>query len=673
MGLLKKLKDKVELYDDLVTTQLIKSSSRECIRRQVGKGEVCVDFLGMYDNNNITFFYVLSKYPQTISIDFKEGIRREIRSPKSGVRVSFFNVIKPHSIAWDSAQMQGKLRVLKSAGEEQSAKSVDSYNLHDNIVRMNKQDFIEKSLVYLSEADLTRHRALFTSSILMTISGVRGEEFDDSVAAIEAYCEHNGIQMDRVLYDIPDIVSYFSPFRQVKQYKRGVDSIPSQVMTDEILARLNRYDQGILGSGGLRACYFGTDIYSGFPILKNVKQTTESAEIWLCTAETGGGKSYYIKAMLVQLLALGMNGTIMDVEGREYLSLGEFLSLKSKVQVVNMAEGSGKYFDPVAIPKRTGIKDIDDTAYQLSCNFTSAIFRVLLGRAFDTDTWMTPVLNDCVALTYKVAGVTDDPKTWGLSENLTLFDVYETLKSMRDYRSEVEYKKAVEQAIAYVSPYFDKNGLRASVFKERVLISDIVDADLVICSFGMEGKSINEVDPVQLALMQLSAAQISHQRSIFSKARGKFNFKVWEEFQRWGKFPDSDKTIGVAVTGGRKLGDINIIITNQVSELLRDDIFGIFANKTSFMIGAIDDKQTRSDLAERLSIPQMKPELDEIAKASRVDDSDNIDAENSGSMSMYRYAMLLGLDSSKYGIARMLLPRDISKSSLFKTGVTLKE
>lgn len=670
--ILKKLKETINLYDDLVSTQLIKQSSRECIRRQVSKGSVCVDFLGMYDNNNVTFFYVLNRYPQTISLDLKEGIRKEIKSAASGVRVSFFNVIKPHNIAWDSAQMEGKLRVLKSASEEQGQKEVNSYNLHDNITRMNKQSFIEESLVYLSEADLTRHRALFTSSIMMSVSGVRGEEFDDSIKAIEEHCEHIGVQMERVLYDIPDIVGYFSPFRQIRPTKKGANVIPSQVMTDEILARLNGYSQGILGAGGTRSLYFGTDIYSGFPILKIVKPEAESAEIWLCTAETGGGKSFYIKTMLVQLLALGMNGTIMDVEGREYLPLAEFMSLKSKVQVINMAEGSGKYFDPVAIPKKTGIKTIDSTAKQLASNFTVALFKVILGKAYEENIWMTPVINDCVALTYTAAGVTDDPSTWGYSDNLTLYDVYNTLKSMRNYRDDEDYNKALEQAVAFASPYFEKDGLRSSVFKERVLISDIVDADLVICSFGMEGKAINEVDSVQLNLMQLSAAQISHQRSIFSKARGKFNFKVWEEFQRWGKFPDSDKTIGVAVTGGRKLGDINIILTNQVSELLKDDTFGIFANKTSFMIGAIADKKVRDELAERLSIPQMKPELDEIAKASRT--SEELEGvTNSGSMSMYRFSMLLGLDSSKYGIAKMLVPRDIAKSTLFRTGVDTGE
>jgi hypothetical protein len=186
----------------------------------------------------------------------------------------------------------------------------------------------------------------------------------------------------------------------------------------------------------------------------------------------------------------------------------------------------------------------------------------------------------------------------------------------------------------------------------------------------MAGKSPQSIDEVQLALMQLSAAQLSHQRSIFSKSCGKFNFKLWEEFQRWGKFPDSDKTLGVALTGGRKLGDVNIIITNVVKELLDDDRFGIFGNITSFLAGAIGEEKVRTEFCDRLSVPKMKPEMDLLASAKKNDEE--LDGRSS-SESLYSHAFLCGLDRSKYGIVKMLIPPDIARSLIFKTGVDLKK
>ena len=688
---IKHIKEIFGLYDDLICTQLI-NSSMECMNRSCDRDQVIIDFLGMYDKQKLIFFYLIKGYPQYLPLDFKDKIRR---NSKGDTRISFFDVLRSHHIDWSGAQMKSKLRTLKMANEEQAEKDVDAFNLFANLNAMGNMAFVESSLVYLANADVRRGRSLVKTSMMMSIAGERGEDFDDTVHSVEEYCRHIGLNIERVYYDIPDVISYFSPFKNVKNLgKRGPDSIHTQVLTDELVARFNNYSQGILGTGGKRALYFGTDIYSGFPVLKIVKYDAEAPEIWLCTAETGGGKSFFVKVLILQLLANNMNGTIMDVEGNEYSYLAEFCSRGSKVVVLNMGEGQGKYFDPVEIPKPTGIADIDRDAKKMSVDFTSAIFKVLLGRSVERNEWLDSIVNDVVGLTYLRFGITDDPETWGLSTGMTIRDVFDTLRIMHDftkaktnkekilimnkyhiempdYIDNLHYVSAIEQAVAFVSPFFVEGGLRNTLFKERVMVSDIAEADLVVCSFGMAGKAAHAVDEVQMAMMQLSAAQISHQRSIFSKAQGKFNFKIWEEFQRWGKFPGSEQTIGVAVTGGRKLGDINIIITNVVKELLDDDRFGIFSNKTSFMIGGISDSQVREELAERLSIPNMKVELDYIAAACKTDDT--YKNSSGGNSLLYRYGFLLGLDSSKYGVTKMLIPRDMAKSDLFRTGVRVEE
>ena len=469
------------------------------------------------------------------------------------------------------------------------------------------------------------------------------------------------------MYEIPDIIQYHSPFNHSLN-RNVVDTTPSFVLTDEILSRFNTYTQGTLGVSGV---YFGTDIYSKFPVLKKVKPKEDTAENWLITAETGGGKSFFVKALILQLLAQGYNGTIMDIEGFEYIPMANYLSENSTVQIINMGEGNGKYFDPMEIAQSTGIEEIDRGAKQMSTNFTLSLLKVLLGRTYDDNIMMGTVLDDAVSEAYKDAGVIEDPKTWYLSRDLTLFNVYEVLTRLENFREgDEEYTRAVKTAVAVLSKYFDPEGTRSSMFRDRIRVVDIVDADLVICSFGMAGKSPQSIDEVQLALMQLSATQLSHQRSIFSKSRGKFNFKLWEEFQRWGKFPDSDKTLGVALTGGRKLGDVNIIITNVVKELLDDDRFGIFGNITSFLVGAIGDEKVRHEFCDRLSIPKMKSEMDLLSSVKK--DDDELDGV-SRSESLYSHAFLCGLDRSKYGIVKMLIPPAIAKTSIFKTGVDTKK
>lgn len=668
-GFRKYWKDTLMLYDDLYFSHSIKNNTELARRFNHDPDNIAIDFIGSYDGELVSFYYIINSFPRELPINFKDRIRRECRE---GVRVNFITILRGHHIDWDSPQMRSRLRYLREVGQQNMNSDIDAYNLHKNIQSLGTQNWVEESLSYLAIADIERERALLKVSTLMIISGVRGPDFDESVDKILKYLKHIGVRANRVLYDIPDVLRYFSPFSRVPN-KTAEELVSIQVLTDEIAARFVSYGQGTLGTSGI--C-FGVDVYSRFPVLKKVKAKGDVAENWLITAETGGGKSHLVKDLLLQLLALGFYGTIMDVEGFEYIPLANFLAHNSKVYIINMAEGSGNYFDPVEIPDPTGIEEIDRDAKNMSLNFTLATFKTLLGRSYYEDDWLDTVVNDAVSETYKRAGVTEDPETWANSKGLTLFDVYHTFHYLKEsnYRQDEGYISALEKAIAKTGKYFEPDGTRKSVFTERVVVSDIIDADLVVCSFGMAGKSPQAVDDTQLALMQLGAAQLSHQRSVFSKSQGRFNFKVWEEFQRWGKFPDSEKTIGVAVTGGRKLGDVNIILTNDVGQILRDDRFGILPNITSFMIGAIADEQVRDELAHRLSIPHMKRELDAIASAKRSDD-DAVEGDldsSEESIDPLRHAFLCGLDRTKFGVVRVELPPDIRRSKVFKTGVDLR-
>ena len=247
------------------------------------------------------------------------------------------------------------------------------------------------------------------------------------------------------------------------------------------------------------------------------------------------------------------------------------------------------------------------------------------------------------------------------------------LELFERYKLNEEYIDTLDKVVAKLSEYFEPfehGGIRSDVFARRVTLSDIVDAKLLINSFGMEGRSASTVDKTQMTLSQISAANISYIRSIFSKAQGKFNFKVWEEFQRWGQFPGSAVTIKTAITGGRKLGDVNFIITNNVKELLDDDRFAIFDNITSFAIGAIASQSTRTRLCDELSVPSLLPELNRI-----VSQKGNAETFESDSVihSKYDKSFLICLDKTVSTIAKVELPSHIANSLIFKTGVDIKK
>lgn len=633
--------------------------------------------LAMYsEKDNVVFLYVIDGYPGELPISFRDDLRDGARGT---VRVSFISRINSTSIEWNSAKMKSRLRTWQALDAEQD--EIDAFNYRENVSQMDLSDRRKESLKYMADAELRQRRRLFKIESMILISGTRGEDFDKTNEAVLAYCRNMGIQITRITHNIPEYLKVFSPF-SLQNSKVVSKEVSSVTMPDEIMARFNSYTQGKVGAGGM---YMGTDIYSGYPVYKEMKRTQVDAENILVSAETGGGKSYYVKVMLLQFAGdPRFNLTIMDVEGDEYFPLAAYIAQNDHVEHLNMAEGRGAYFDPVEI-YLTGDPELDKDMFSLSQSYTVTIFRTLLGSISNNE-WANIIINDAVSKTYEDHGVYRQlPDTWTRSQGLTLFDVYASINEIIDEESEFEgdsdRRKALNLVKATLSRYFEPEGTQANVFSQRVRIEEIRDAKLLLCSFGMKGKAMGTVDPVQMGLTEIFAAMMSHLRSIMGQRNGLYSVKVWEEFQRWGQFPDSEKTITTAITGGRKLGDVNIIITNKPSDLLTVDRgFGIFENTTSFALGAIGDAKVRQELAERLSVEQLKPDLDLLVHERRTKESLRKDSEGkeiketaSTATSIYDKAFLVYLDKTDATLVRMELPTEISESQLFMTGVEIAE
>lgn len=641
--------------------------------------------------DNITYLYTIDGYPNSVPVNLKGELRSTARG---NVKISFISPFETTSIPWESAQMRSKLRTWQSSKE--SSTDVDEFNYREKLKTMDSQNWRSETLVYLSDADQRRSRRLFKYRTMMLISGTRGEFFDEVVEDTIKHAAGLSVQLTRVDDSIEDYLKAFSPF-SMNMTDTVKKSVGNNTLTDEVMARLNTYSQGKVGTGDT---YMGTDIDSEFAAFKQFKRDSVDAENLLVTAETGGGKSFYVKCILIQLLGSHLyNATVMDIEGDEYTPIANFMMADDdpdtddpSVVILNMAEGVGNYFDPTEII-RVSDPELDNDMFNLSRSCTVSIFRTLIGEVPENYTWVDDVVDRMVADAYDNRGVVEDDKeTWKRSKGMNMREVYQSFidyfnSVSKDennvYREDKNFMSALNLVHSRLSSYFSKGGTRSRVFKKRVSINDINNAKLVICSFGMRGRSPSTVDKVQMSLAQIYAAHISHLRSMFSKSQGRYNFKVWEEFQRWGQFPGSFDTINTALTGGRKLGDVNVIATNKLSELLDNDRFGVIENTTSFAIGAISSSSVRKKICSILSVENMYDDLSSIVlpkenkKRRELSEDDDGDLSSvSGaeqSQSKYHRAFLIMLDKEDVTMVRMELPDSLKKSKLLRTGVDLEK
>lgn len=619
---------------------------------------------------NVSYMYSVDGYGEELPVGFADFLRAE--APE-GVRLNLITKLEEANIDWNSPKTKNIIHTWRSYAEEQG--EVNAFNFSETHADVDNIRYKENSLMYLVDADKKRGRSLYTIRTLMIISGYRGTEFDKYVKDVKDICEKNlGLKVTRVNRNIEGYLYAFSPF--IMGEDKGVFSeVGNTVLTDELIARTRSYDQGKVGEKGI---YWSTDIFSNYPSKKEIKRDGVNAENLVVIAETGGGKSFFVKIHFLELMADPRYvGTILDIEGDEYIPLAHYIANGDSVEILNLGEGSGSYFDPVAIPL-TGDESIDSGMFALSKSFTIALLQTLVGSVVMNNEEISPyvrkILNQAVENTYEKAGVTEDQRTWGRSKHLGLHDVFNNLIGVyhdlqggldwgRDkaFMSNASFRKAYDIVVATLEDYLGRDGVRKHIFRDKVNMEDLWDTKLVVCSFGMKGKSASIVDDIQLGLIQLYAGMLTNVRSNFAKAQNKYNVKIFEEFQRYGGLPDADKVFQVAFTGGRKLGDVNIIITNEASRLLNDDRFNVFENYTSISIGAVGNAETRKRLCEVLSMEKYLPDLDRIA--ATVDKQKNVQAN-----SIYKYAFLSKLDKSSVTVGKVILPEGLAKSDLFRTG-----
>ena len=415
----------------------------------------------------ISFYYTIDAYPSKIPMGFKTDIRRKA---KQGVRVSFVSTFEPTRIDWQSPQMRSKIKTWKAIDEESD--EITEYNYVEQIGNMDSTARRKASLIYLADADIRRQRNLFKYRTLMVVSGKRGDKFDRTIASIKEYCRSIGIEITRVEDNLDEFLSAFSPFSM--ELNNGILSmVGSNTIPDEQLARFSTYEQGKIGKSGIM---FGTDIYSGYAVYKRFKKNATDAETILITAETGGGKSFFLKGLLLQLIARDeYNGTINDIEGFEYIPFGNFIANSDSVVVLNMAEGQGCYYDPFEIVL-TGDKSLDKDLFQLAKSFTSSYMCVLIGEALVAENiWAQKIVDNAISMAFSSLGVDEyDMSTWENTQGKGLFYVYDQFKNLytecltlsktrgietlglhERYKLNEGYLDALDKVVAKLTEYFE--------------------------------------------------------------------------------------------------------------------------------------------------------------------------------------------------------------------------
>lgn len=671
-----KRKDIKNMYDMILANMIAGNSLIEPTEK-LDNSQISIAFSNIASETHISKYFMIAQLPDYVNPRLVDELRMKCCTPDTRIDVYFYG--QPHMIDWDSAEMKNKMQIWKEWSEK-SSNSVDAFTYRASHSEVMAKRRIIASTKYLNEAELEYKRKTLKVTFIVKISAKRDDDslinMMESIKQLKIYCSQNDIRLRELRVNMIDWLRGLSPFSLIRE--REVEArMTKKVLTDDLLANFNSYKQGRVGYKGVP---LGVDVKSNEVMLYDFYADTEAANNWIISAETGGGKSYWIKVLLFWLLADGFIVSVMDYEGDEYIPLANFVRAGNPkdVKVVSVGKESTTYYDPCPIPELTGDPKVDDDLKDGSISFITAIFRTICcGTDGDFTRDESKIMSTAIHRMYDTVGVTDDKETWCNSKDCRLSDVYAEIKEMvvsnefRDVSDDSKHISAVKMADA-LSIYFEPGEAKSSTFKTPMDADELYDAQLIIFSFGMRGEGANVSDPVLLALKQLSVAYINIKISNNAKyVKHKLNIKIWEEFQRWGEIKGSTETILNAITGGRKRGDRNFIVTNTIASLMDESnqlAMKLRPNIQHYAIGKIPDKKVRRDFCTTFEKEDCFDVLTEIAKANKGNRK-----MSKNKIGRYKNAFCIMLGTGERATVKAMVPKHISESKLLKSGVDIQK
>jgi hypothetical protein len=677
---LSKRKEKLEMYD-MIFANLIAGNSIIEPTQKLDNSQIAIGFSNISSAEQLSKYFMISKFPDFLAPRMVDLMRS--RCMRVGVKMNFYFYGAPHHIDWDSPEMKNRMTIWRRYTKEHDG-SVDVFAYKTQRGEALARQRVITSTKYLNEAELEYKRSFIRTYFIIEVSAKRDDEslanMAETILLLKSLCKSSDIKLVELRINMIDWLRAIGPF-SLKSLPEVDGKLCRKILTDDVLANFNSYKQGRVGITGVP---LGMDILSGGPVMYQFKSDPDAAENWLISAGTGGGKSFWLKVLLTYLLAYGYTTCIMDYEGDEYTYLANYVKAgkPEDVKIVSMGKGSTEYFDPCEIADLTGDPEVDSESKESAIGFIVSLFRVIVkGLEGELSKEQEKVISLAIQRMYDTAGVNDDPHTWHRSKGLRLVDVYTEIKAMVESKELVDSEadnlkhKAAVSIVDTASVYFEPGEAKAATFKNPISANELYESQLIIFSFGMKGASTSSSDTTVLALKQLSVAYVNILISNYCKyVKHIFNVKVWEEFQRYGEIPGSEDIIGNVITGGRKRGDINFIITNDLAAMLDDNnklTQKLRQNIQNYAIGKIKDSKTREDFCRKFDQKDVLPALDSIAKANMQRQSGS--QKLSGSTNRYKNAFCVVLEDGKKAIVKAKLPKALLESNLFKTGVKVIE
>ena len=430
--------------------------------------------------------------------------------------------------------------------------------------------------------------------------------------ALKGFCSGHSVKLKKVtkLHEYLNCMSLTT--RKASKFKKVLDTI---ILSDLDIAELDSYSQGSVGDK--IGVYVGTDVETNFGVYLNFTATTKAQNI-IITAITGGGKSFFIKTLLLFHALCGHRLAIMDYEGKEYIKLVKLLRGKS----ISLTLEDSTCVNTLVLPNVDGLSMKEaKMMFTESYNATENIFRILANidgdyRDDDVQLLFEDIMKQLYATAPQGPIIKEEPNTYYRSMDLNYFKLFEILEQFRSTETFKEkHGRLLDIVYNRLEPYWGRDGSKNYLFADEINIQELYDSKILHFNFGMQGTDESGL-PKETVLKMSMMTYVFGKYHTYNLKNNYYTVNLLEEFQRSGNSPMMLRVVNHWITGGRKGNIVNYIVTNAVGVLLNSensDAQAIKDNITTFVIGKCR-KTARDQLVEAFDLQEFETTIYDVSK-----------------------------------------------------------
>lgn len=580
----------------------------------------------IYTKNKVKKMYFIKELPRLIDEGFLNELKREIETKSMQVNRTYginskcelvdMVITQPYELNFGTFRNRSRMSMWKRRYEE-AVKQYGGDNILDELVQKkdisdskDRNRWMIESWLFVKKAKEIDKSSFARTTIILELIADNDDILLECEKTLKDYLFRNDIRYNEVFLQSNEYNKAFSPAGN-EQNNLLSKMTSSTILNDDIITSFDVPTHGNVGDE--KGLYYGTDIYTGLPIFYDIRKGSD-AKNFLLAANTGDGKSNYLKGIYSSMDILGINSITLDYEGDEYTPMGVLYD----AAFIKVSGENSRYFNTIAIGDLTGDPDIDGGLKKEAIGVTERVFSLLLDEKDGMNFNETSIFSDCINRVYDKFGVTDDPETWINSKGCTYFHIYGELVDMSKQDFYVkEYGQYIKDMVIKLRTYFEYDGINRSMFDNPINLDELLGVRHIIFSFGMKGVDESLINTKELALKQLFVGYITTLISNYNKGRGKLTAIYLEELQRYLMHAHSGSVVANMVSGGRKRGMILFLITNaplqlfssmNTNEEIKKYVEAILGNVNGLILGALKEKVS-TQLAEYFNIEDSIPSL----------------------------------------------------------------